>query len=372
MPRRRTWTQAEVSKLLSLVETSGEAALLMASTSRPNEALWREISRGLAEAGYERSVAQCRSKWKVLKQTFHSERETRRRAGHHSSRLPQHYRAMKSIWKAAGRPVFGERRMPELVNLPSRKRRSALASRSSSSPEPPEHDVSSDAPGMLLSPPLQCAKNEPESPARGEHIVEVPLTPPTMPHTSCCFPLVSLLGCHTDPKQEGTEERAAVMAHFPGETSLGIGRGNQMLPVALAASGSQGTAAMREQPAAGEDASDTSLHGPGVAGLLQNVQQLLVQILQTSQQQQALLERLASDTVSHLQFLSHSLVQVGETLHQLLLRPQTHPGPLGHYIPHVPLFEGGPGKPCSPGTLHTSPDCKEEAQLSPATGCTLP
>ncbi|XP_027763149.1 uncharacterized protein LOC114070105 isoform X4 [Empidonax traillii] len=208
--------------------------------------------------------------------------------------------------------------------------------------------------------------------ARGEHIVEVPLTPPTMPHTSCCFPLVSLLGCHTDPKQEGTEERAAVMAHFPGETSLGIGRGNQMLPVALAASGSQGTAAMREQPAAGEDASDTSLHGPGVAGLLQNVQQLLVQILQTSQQQQALLERLASDTVSHLQFLSHSLVQVGETLHQLLLRPQTHPGPLGHYIPHVPLFEGGPGKPCSPGTLHTSPDCKEEAQLSPATGCTLP
>ncbi|XP_027763133.1 uncharacterized protein LOC114070105 isoform X2 [Empidonax traillii] len=320
MPRRRTWTQAEVSKLLSLVETSGEAALLMASTSRPNEALWREISRGLAEAGYERSVAQCRSKWKVLKQTFHSERETRRRAGHHSSRLPQHYRAMKSIWKAAGRPVFGERRMPELVNLPSRKRRSALASRSSSSPEPPEHDVSSDAPGMLLSPPLQCAKNEPESPARGEHIVEVPLTPPTMPHTSCCFPLVSLLGCHTDPKQEGTEERA----------------------------------------------------GPGVAGLLQNVQQLLVQILQTSQQQQALLERLASDTVSHLQFLSHSLVQVGETLHQLLLRPQTHPGPLGHYIPHVPLFEGGPGKPCSPGTLHTSPDCKEEAQLSPATGCTLP
>ncbi|XP_039242852.1 uncharacterized protein LOC114002470 isoform X3 [Pipra filicauda] len=342
MPRGRAWTQAEVSSLLSLVGGSGEAALLMASTSRPNEALWREISRGLAAAGYGRSVAQCRSKWKALKQAFHSERETRRRAGHHSPRLPPHYRAMKSIWKAAGRPVFGERRMPELVKLPTRKRRSALATRSSSSPEPPEHNVSRDTPGTLLSPLLRCAKDEPES------------------------------RCHTDLKQEGTEGKAAIVARFPGETSLGMGRGNQMLPVAVAASGSQGTAAMSEQPAAGEDASDASLHGPGVASLLQNVQQLLVQILQTSRQQQALLESLASDTVSHLQLLSHSLVQVGETLHQLLLRPQTHPGPLSHYIPHVPLFEGGPGMPCSPGTPHTSPDCKEEPQLSRATSCTPP
>ncbi|XP_027526033.1 uncharacterized protein LOC113960597 isoform X1 [Corapipo altera] len=372
MPRGRAWTQAEVSSLLSLVGGSGEAALLMASTSRPNEALWREISRGLAAAGYGRSVAQCRSKWKALKQAFHSERETRRRAGHHSPRLPPHYRAMKSIWKAAGRPVFGERRMPELVKLPTRKRRSALAARSSSSPEPPEHDVSRDTPGTLLSPLLRCAKDEPESPAGGEHITGVPPTPPTMPYTSCCFPPVSILGCHTDLKQEGTEGKAAIVARFPGETSPGMGRGNQMLPVAVTASGSQGTAAMSEQPAAGEDASDASLHGPGVASLLQNVQQLLVQILQTSRQQQALLESLASDTVSHLQLLSHSLVQVGETLHQLLLRPQTHPGPLSHYIPHVPLFEGGPGMPCSPGTPHTSPDCKEEPQLSRATSCTPP
>lgn len=112
--------------------------------------------------------------------------------------------------------------------------------------------------------------------------------------------------------------------------------------------------------------------GSGVAGLLQSVQQLLVQILQTSRQQQALLESLASDTVSHLHFLSHSLVQVGETLHQLLLRPQTHPRPLGHYIPHVPLYEGGPGVPCSPGTPLTSLDHKEEPQMSPAASCTPP
>ncbi|KGL86869.1 hypothetical protein N301_05781, partial [Charadrius vociferus] len=112
--------------------------------------------------------------------------------------------------------------------------------------------------------------------------------------------------------------------------------------------------------------------GSGVAGLLQNIQQLLVQILQTSRQQQELLESLASDTISHLHLLSHSLVQVGETLHQLLLRPQTHPGLLGHYCPPMPLFEGGPGMPCSPGSPHTSPDHKEEPWVSPAASCMPP
>ncbi|KFW84147.1 hypothetical protein N305_08918, partial [Manacus vitellinus] len=205
---------------------------------------------------------------------------------------------------------------------------------------------------------LRCAKDEPESPAGGEHIAGVPPTPPTMPYTSCCFPPVSIL---------------AIVAHFPGETSLGMGRGNQMLPVAGGFMVGPPCSIPKASQGAGFPATDSSLTaGPGVASLLQNVQQLLVQILQTSRQQQALLESLASDTVSHLQLLSHSLVQVGETLHQLLLRPQTHPGPLSHYISHVPLFEGGPGMPCSPGTPHTSPDCKEEPQLSRATSCTPP
>ncbi|KAM9367392.1 uncharacterized protein LRP34_012104 [Phaethornis superciliosus] len=282
MPRGRAWTQAEVSSLLALVRGSGEAALLMASTSRPNEALWREISRGLAAAGYGRTVAQCRSKWKALKQAFHSERETRRRAGCHSPRLPPHYRAMKSIWKAAGRPVFGERRMPDMVKLPPRKHRSALNTRSPPSPEPPEHDVGGDTLGTL-----QSVKDEPAS------------------------------RCRASLKQERAEQKA----------------------------------------------------GSGVAGLLQSIQQLLVQILQTSQQQQALLESLASDTISHIHLLSHSLVQVGETLHQLLLRPQTHLGPLSHYNPHMPLFEGDAGVPCSPGVPHISLHHKEEPQVSPTTGC---
>ncbi|XP_071586987.1 uncharacterized protein [Heliangelus exortis] len=221
MPRGRAWTQAEVSSLLALVRGSGEAALLMASTSRPNEALWREISRGLAASGYGRTVAQCRSKWKALKQAFHSERETRRRAGCHSPRLPPHYRAMKSIWKAAGRPIFGERRMPDLVKLPPRKGRSALTNHSPPSPEPPEHNVGGDTPGTL-----QSVKDEPAS------------------------------RCHTSLKQERDEQKAG----FPGETSSAVGRGNRVLPVGTSALNSPGVAAISEQPAAGQEASDTSLH----------------------------------------------------------------------------------------------------------------
>ncbi|XP_066194972.1 uncharacterized protein [Sylvia atricapilla] len=318
MPRGRAWTQAEVSELLSLVVKSGETALLMGSTSRPNEALWQEISQGLTAAGYGRSVAQCRSKWKALKQAFYSERETRQKAGRPSSRLPPYYRAMKDIWNAAGKPVFGERRMSDVVKLPSRKRKSPLAGQSPSSSEPPEHNVDGNIPSTLthapalVTPMLQCAKDEPENSAGEDHITGVPPTLPAMPHASSCFPLILQLG-------------------FPGETSQspGMERKHEMLPLDAAATGSHGTAAMSEQPAAAEDASDACLHGPGVAGLLHSVQHLLVEILQTSRQQQALLESLASSTSSHLQHLSHSLEQVGETLHQLLLRPQTHRGPTG-------------------------------------------
>ncbi|XP_040397027.1 SKI family transcriptional corepressor 2-like [Cygnus olor] len=196
--------------------------------------------------------------------------------------------------------------------------------------------------------------------ARGERVAGASPDPAAAPCTSCCIPPHPLPGCHGALKEESAELKAG----FPGETSPGMGRGNRALPAATAVPGSPGTAAASEQ-AAGEEAADASLQGGGVAGLLQSVQQLLVQILQTSRQQQALLESLASDTVSHLHLLSHSLVQVGETLHQLLLRPQA---PHGHYAPHIPLFEGGPQVPLLPGL----PCDKEEPRVSPDAGCAPP
>ncbi|XP_064356185.1 uncharacterized protein LOC135324248 isoform X1 [Dromaius novaehollandiae] len=381
MPRGRAWTQAEIRCLLALVGGCGEVALLMASTSRPNEALWRDISRGLAAAGYSRSVTQCRSKWKALKQAFYSERETRRQAGRHSPRVPPHYRAMKTIWKAAGRPVFGERRLPDRVKLPPRKRGPPLEDRSPSSPELQEHVTCADALGTPLSPPPQCAKDEPASPARLDQVAGVSPTPSPVPHAGHPFAPLPLLDFHaTFPplKQEIAEQKAG----SPGETSLVMGAGSQALLVAARDSGSPGRAAASEQTAAGEEASGVSLQGAGVAGLLQSVQQLLVQILQTSQQQQVLLESLASDTVSHLHVISDNLVQVGETLHELLLQAHAHagtlPSPLDRYIGRTPLFEGGPrppllpGVPCSPGAPQASPCHKEEPLGSPATSFTPP
>ncbi|XP_067172551.1 uncharacterized protein [Apteryx mantelli] len=403
MPRGRAWTQAEIRCLLALVGGCGQVALLMASTSRPNEALWRDISRGLAAAGYSRSVTQCRSKWKALKQAFYSERETRRQAGRHSPRVPPHYRAMKTIWKAAGRPVFGERRLPDRVKLPPRKRGPPLEDHSPSSPELQEHVTCTDAPGMPPSPPLQCVKDEPASPARLDHVAGVPPAPSPVPRKAF-FALLGPVTLLSPPwagdgrarsraasalvpdfhaafpllKQEIAEQKAG----SPGEMSLVMGTGNQALPAATRDSGSPGRAAASEQTAAGEEASGTSLQGASVAGLLQSVQQLLVQILQTSQQQQVLLESLASDTVSHLHVISDNLVQVGETLHELLLqahaRAGTLPSPLDRYISRAPLFEGGPqppllpGVPCSPGAPPASPCLKGEPLGSPATSFTPP
>ncbi|XP_025900774.1 uncharacterized protein LOC112952178 [Nothoprocta perdicaria] len=371
MPRGRAWTQAEIRCLLALVGACGEVALLMASTSRPNEALWRDISRGLAAAGYSRSVTQCRSKWKALKQAFYSERETRRQAGRHSPRVPPHYRAMKTIWKAAGRPVFGERRLPDRVKLPPRKRGTPLEDHAPSSPEQQELITCTDTLGTA---PSQSAKDEPLSPRLDQVAGASPAA-----HAGHPFAPLPHLGFHTACpalKQEIAEGKAGC----PGETSLAMGAGN--LPVATRASGSPRRAAMSEQTAASEEASGAGLQGAGVAALLQSVQQLLVQILQTSQQQQVLLESLASDTVSHLHVISDNLVQVGETLHELLLRAHARagalPSPLDHYISRVPLFGGSPrptlllGVPCSPGTPQDSPCHKEEPLGSPATGFAPP
>ncbi|XP_068945031.1 uncharacterized protein [Petaurus breviceps papuanus] len=281
MPRGRAWTQQEISCLLTLIQDSGEVTLLMASTSRPNEALWQSISQGLGASGYGRSVAQCRSKWKALKQAFYSEWETSRQAGGPSPQPPPHYRTMKRLWKAAGRPVFGERRLP-----------------------------GSDT--NLEAGPPPCAKKEPSSPEEKQ----ASPAPSQIP-----------------------EEPPALVPEVPVRPN--------MVP--------QGP---REEPS-----HVSGLQGPGVVSLLQNMQELLVQILRTSRQQQALLESLAQDTVSHLHLLSDGLGQMGQTLQALLMhspswqsprslltpipaRSRPHPPALGLHSSHSPSIPVSPSSPC--------------------------
>ncbi|XP_062984799.1 uncharacterized protein LOC134400395 [Elgaria multicarinata webbii] len=293
MPRGRAWTWQEVGCLLALVRGSGAAALLMASTSRPNEALWRAISGGLAAAGYSRNVAQCRSKWKALKQAFYSEWQTCQQAGGHSPRVPPHYKTMKKIWKAAGCPVFGERRLPDLGKL------------------------------------LPSCQNKPHP--------ETEASPPS-------------------PQPRGLPAEGQ-------ETLVGLA-GDQAQPVPAREKGSP-EAAEEEQAAMGQQAlSAPGTPGPCMVSLLQSMQQILVQILCTSQQQQLLLESLASDTVSHRHCISDNLVQVGESLQELLYQSQD----CSTTNWADPVY-GGPCQACSPGLPPTSPCLKVEAGSLPAPRC---
>ncbi|XP_027695384.1 uncharacterized protein LOC114026012 isoform X3 [Vombatus ursinus] len=290
MPRGRAWTQQEISCLLTLIQDSGEVTLLMASTSRPNEALWQSISQGLGASGYGRSVAQCRSKWKALKQAFYSEWETSRQAGGPSPQPPPHYRTMKRLWKAAGRPVFGERRLPgsdtnlETGPPPCAKKEST----------PPEEKQANSAPSQI-----------PEEPPA--LVPEIPVRP--------------------DLVSQGAREEPT---HMSG------------------------------------------LQGPGVVSLLQNMQDLLVQILQTSRQQQALLESLAQDTISHLHLLSDGLGQMGQTLQALLMYSPSWQSPRALLMPtpaptraHPPALGLPSSHTSSVPVAPASPCLKEETILPP-------
>ncbi|CAM4553830.1 unnamed protein product [Lepidochelys olivacea] len=262
----------------------------MASTSRPNEALWQEISQGLAAAGYSRNVAQCRSKWKALKQAVYSEC--------HSPRVPLHYRTMKKIWKAAGRPVFGERCLPG-------------------------HVIHTRPPSALG----QSTKSEPVSPAAMDEASQMQTAPSAVPIliADAGPPFAPLPTLDAPPafaafppmKQESADREAD--SPVACQAPAGQGAGERVLPVTVGDQGSPETRAGGEHPLLGDQASATDLQGPSVVSLLQSMQQLLVQILRTSQQ--VLLESLASDTLSHL--ISENVVQVGKTLHELL--PPTCP-----------------------------------------------
>ncbi|XP_033020510.1 uncharacterized protein LOC117055210 [Lacerta agilis] len=319
MPRGRAWTQQEIACLLAFIGGCRQVTLLMASTSRPNEALWREISRRLALAGYSRNVAQCRSKWKALKQAFYSEWETRRQqgGGRPAPQATPHYKTMKRIWEAAGRPVFGERRLPDLGKLPPHKDRDDPEAKPSRSL--PQGMAGSKAQDLCGGRRLTCS-------------------------ASACQAADSPSAC------EGS------LRPLPGSPDR---------PACAAEKDSPETAGEEQAAADGGQPSGPDGQGPGIVSLLQSMQQILVQILRTSRQQQLLLESLASDTVSHLHVISDNLVQVGETLHELLLQSHAHSAdPYGIRTP----LHGGPSQPCSPGAPSASPLLKEEAWLLPATG----
>ncbi|XP_069482788.1 uncharacterized protein [Ambystoma mexicanum] len=323
MPRGPCWSQHEVGRLLAQIGGCRQVPLLMASTSRPNEALWRDIARRLSAEGYERSVSQCRAKWKKLKQSFYSDWAARRRGGGPALCSPGHYKVMKGLWKAAGRPVFGVRRLPDVG------KREGTLERENSWAEEDQHSllpVEPDCPEAETRPEGQTTWMErhpnalsqvhelspvrkvestvgehrsPETPGHAAYQDNAGTPPPPALHLVKSEPLTyteSAFSHLLSLKQESGDECSTL----PADPEL-----LPSLPV---------DESLLEDQVAGD------LQGPAVVSLLQNMQQILAQLLHTSQQQQVLLESLASDTVSHLHLISDNLVHVGETLHELLIR----------------------------------------------------
>ncbi|XP_069482790.1 uncharacterized protein [Ambystoma mexicanum] len=312
MPRGPCWSQHEVGRLLAQIGGCRQVPLLMASTSRPNEALWRDIARRLSAEGYERSVSQCRAKWKKLKQSFYSDWAARRRGGGPALCSPGHYKVMKGLWKAAGRPVFGVRRLPvySLGMLEAKEEdddEDEEMLRPSSATMPWDMRNSVEQEGLScpeLSPVRKVESTvgehrSPETPGHAAYQDNAGTPPPPALHLVKSEPLTyteSAFSHLLSLKQESGDECSTL----PADPEL-----LPSLPV---------DESLLEDQVAGD------LQGPAVVSLLQNMQQILAQLLHTSQQQQVLLESLASDTVSHLHLISDNLVHVGETLHELLIR----------------------------------------------------
>ncbi|XP_069067401.1 uncharacterized protein [Pleurodeles waltl] len=340
MPRGPCWSQHEVGRLLAQIGGSRQVPLLMASTSRPNEALWRDIARRLSAEGYERSVSQCRAKWKKLKQSFYSDWAARRRGGGPTLCSPGHYKVMKGLWKAAGRPVFGVRRLPvySLGMLEAKEEEDDEDEdevlRPSSATLPWDMRSSVEQEGLSCPGPSgeipttgQCVQHAAEelSPVRqagsilGEH--KSPNSEDRYPQDNARTPPPPAL--HLAKTDFLSSSLLAGAPEFQGSSSPLSYSAFPHLLTLKQESGEDGldtTASLPEDETSLDEHVDTDLQAPAVVSLLQNMQQILAQLLQTSQQQQVLLESLASDTVTHLHLISDNLVHVGETLHELLIR----------------------------------------------------
>ncbi|XP_069482789.1 uncharacterized protein [Ambystoma mexicanum] len=320
MPRGPCWSQHEVGRLLAQIGGCRQVPLLMASTSRPNEALWRDIARRLSAEGYERSVSQCRAKWKKLKQSFYSDWAARRRGGGPALCSPGHYKVMKGLWKAAGRPVFGVRRLPDVG------KREGTLERENSWAEEDQHSllpVEPDCPEAETRPEGQTTWMERHPNALSQvHVYSLGMleakeedddedeemlrpSSATMPWDMRNSVEQEGLSC---PDTESAFSHLLSLKQESGDECSTLPADPELLP-SLPVDES-----LLEDQVAGD------LQGPAVVSLLQNMQQILAQLLHTSQQQQVLLESLASDTVSHLHLISDNLVHVGETLHELLIR----------------------------------------------------
>lgn len=235
---------------------------------------------------------------------------------------------MKGLWKAAGRPVFGVRRLPvySLGMLEAKEEEDDEEEdevlRPSSATLPWDMRSSVEQEGLScpeLSPVRQAGSilgehKSADSEDRYPQDNGRTPPPPALHLVKTDFQSSLLLAGAPDfqasssPLSYSTFPHLLTMKQERGEDELVMPAEQETSP------------SLPEDETSLDEQVGTDLQAPAVVSLLQNMQQILAQLLQTSQQQQVLLESLASDTVTHLHLISDNLVHVGETLHELLIR----------------------------------------------------
>ncbi|XP_061469584.1 uncharacterized protein LOC133378987 [Rhineura floridana] len=107
------WGVEETLALLRLLRASPAVGVFMGSCSAKNEEYWQEVRLQLAEAGHHRTVEQLRARWKRLKTDFFRAGRRAAEGRGKPSNAPPFYEQVRGIWKAAKRPEFFSRHMPE-------------------------------------------------------------------------------------------------------------------------------------------------------------------------------------------------------------------------------------------------------------------
>ncbi|XP_060113035.1 uncharacterized protein LOC132585249 [Heteronotia binoei] len=102
------WQREEVLAMLDIAERSGHAEQLMSSTHLNTRQTYEAIARRLQRRGFDRTAAQCRSKFKRLRCNFMASLQAWGGIPRASGRTLYHD-AMLRLWELAGRPRWEDR-----------------------------------------------------------------------------------------------------------------------------------------------------------------------------------------------------------------------------------------------------------------------